>query len=103
VAVGFGGGLWTLLPAAVALEFGAANVGRTFGMLMLFLPINASIPSIISKVQESTGSYTPSLLALGVVCLAGSLLVLLLRERRRGHLTAEEKVAAVHEPVTPIP
>lgn len=103
VLVGFGGGLWTLLPAAVAVEFGAANVGRAFGMLMLFLPINAAIPSIISKVQESTGSYALSLLALGTVCLAGGLLVLLMRERRAGHLTAEEKAAAIDEPVTPIP
>jgi MFS family permease len=101
--VGFGGGLWTLLPAAVALEFGAANVGRAFGMLLLFLPINASVPSIISKVQESTGSYALSLLALGAACLVGGLLVLLMRERRGGHPTAEEKIAAMQEPVTPIP
>ena len=101
--VGFGGGLWTLLPAAVALEFGAANVGRTFGMLLLFLPINASIPSIISRVQESTGSYAPSLLALGAFCLLGGCLVLLIRERRGGHATEEERAAAAREPVTPIP
>lgn len=103
VLVGFGGGLWTLLPAAVAVEFGAANVGRAFGMLMLFLPINAAIPSIISKVQENTGSYALSLAALGAVCLAGGLLVLLMRERRGGHPTAAEKEAALEEPVTPIP
>lgn len=103
VLVGFGGGLWTLLPAAVAVEFGAANVGRAFGMLMLFLPINAAVPSIISKVQESTGSYALSLLALGAVCLAGGATVLLMRERRSGHPTAEEREAAIEEPVTPIP
>jgi MFS family permease len=103
VLVGFGGGLWTLLPAAVALEFGAANVGRAFGMLLLFLPINASIPSIISKVQESTGSYAVSLIALGAVCLAGGLMVLLMRERRGGHPSAAEREAALEEPVTPFP
>lgn len=103
VLVGFGGGLWTLLPAAVALEFGAANVGRAFGMLLLFLPINAAIPSIISKVQESTGSYALSLLALGAVCLAGGLLVLLMREHRGGRPTEQEKDAALEAAVTPIP
>lgn len=103
VLVGFGGGLWTLLPAAVAVEFGANGVGRAFGTLMLFLPLNAAAPSIIAKVQESTGSYAPSLIGLAIVCLAGGALVLLMRERRGGHPTPGEKEAALETAVNPIP
>ena len=84
VLVGFGGGLWTLLPAAVATEFGAAGVGRAFGMLMLFLPLNAAVSPTIAGVKESTGSYAPAMLALAAVTLIGGLLVLLMRERRGG-------------------
>lgn len=103
VMVGFGGGLWTLLPAAVALEFGAAGVGRAFGMLLLFLPINAAVSPAIAGVKESTGSYVPAMLTLAAVTLVGGLLVLLMRERRGGRLTAAEKEAALEEPVNPIP
>jgi MFS family permease len=103
VLVGFGGGLWTLLPAAVAVEFGAAGVGRAFGMLMLFLPINAAVSPTIAAVKESTGSYAPAMLGLAAVTLAGGLAVLLMRERRGGHPTAAERTAALEEPVNPIP
>lgn len=103
VLVGFGGGLWTLLPAAVAVEFGAVGVGRAFGMLMLFLPINAAMSLMIAKLKEGTGSYVPAMLGLAAVTLAGGLLVLLMRERDGGLPTAAEKEAALEEPVNLIP
>jgi sugar phosphate permease len=100
VLVGFTGGLWTLLPAAVAVEFGASGVGRAFGALMLFIPINAVAPSVMAKVKEATGSYAPALMGLGVICLLGSVAILFMRERRGGHLTSDEKEAALEDAVT---
>jgi sugar phosphate permease len=102
--VGFTSGLWTLLPAAIALEFGAAGVGRAFGALMLFLPINAIVPSLMAKIRESTGSYAPAMIGLGVITVVAGCLVLLMREKRGGHLTAAEKEAALEDaPITQVP
>lgn len=81
--VGLGGGLYTLLAAAIAVEFGAEAVGRAFGLCMLFIPITALAPFAMAKTQESTGSYTPALLGLGTLVLIGGGLSLLLRERGR--------------------
>lgn len=81
--VGLGGGLFTLLAAAIAAEFGAEGVGRAFGLCMLFIPITSLAPYIVAKTQESTGSYAPSLLGLAVPVVIAGGLSLLLRERRR--------------------
>jgi MFS family permease len=99
--IGFTGGLWTLLPAAAAVEFGASGVGRAFGTLMLFIPINAVAPALIAKVKEATGSYTPALLGLGALALIGGVAILFMREKRGGHATAAEKEAALEEAVNP--
>jgi MFS family permease len=99
--IGVSGGIWTLLPAAMGAEFGADRVGRAFGALMIFIPINAVAPSGIAKIQEATGSYGPALVGLGVICLIGGGLVLLMRERRGGSATTAEIEAAVEEAVRP--
>jgi MFS family permease len=78
--VGFSGGIWAVLPAALRLQFGASGVGRAFGMLMLFVPVNSAAPAIIAKVQELTGSYGPGLMVLGVMSLLAGGIILLLRE-----------------------
>ncbi|HJQ16646.1 MAG TPA: MFS transporter [Allosphingosinicella sp.] len=100
--VGFTGGIWTLMPAAVAAEFGAGGVGRAFGMLMFFLPISALASALLAKVQESTGSYAPALMGLGAICLMGGAAILFMRERHRGHPTPAEKAAALEETVIPL-
>jgi MFS family permease len=100
--IGFTGGLWTLLPAAIAVEFGAAGVGRAFGALMLFLPLNSAAPALIAKAQEMTGSYGPVLLGFAAVCLVGGGFILLMREKRHGHPTPAEKEAALEDAVNPI-
>ena len=81
--VGFTGGIWTLMPAAIAAEFGANGVGRAFGMLMFFLPISAVPPSLMARVQEATGSYAPALIGLSAICLIGGGAVLFMREPSR--------------------
>jgi nitrate/nitrite transporter NarK len=80
--IGFGGGLFTLLAAAIAVEFGAAGVGRAFGLAMLFIPLNALAPFAVARTQESTGSYVPAFTGLAVLVLIAAGLSLLLRERR---------------------
>jgi len=80
--IGIGGGVWTLLAAAVAAEFGADGFGRAFGLLVAFLPLDGLVPFAIAKTQESAGSYAPALLALAVIAVLGGGLCLLIREPR---------------------
>jgi MFS family permease len=83
VLVGLAGGMWPLLAAAVAAEFGAGGVGRAFGLLMMFLPVIVLVPFIVAKVHEVFDSYAPSLVGLSVLTvLAGAACLLLMRENR---------------------
>jgi len=81
--IGFGGGVFTLLAAAIAREFGAQGVGRAFGMCMLFIPVTALTPFAIARTQENTGSYAPAFIGLAVLVAIAGGLALLLRERGR--------------------
>jgi predicted MFS family arabinose efflux permease len=83
--LGMSGGLWTLVAASIAAEFGSPNVGLGFGMMLMFLPINNLSPFLIAKVQERTGSYAAALLAFAVWVLVGGAASLLMRDRHRGH------------------
>jgi MFS family permease len=80
--VGLGGGLFTLLAAAIAVEFGGEAVGRAFGLCMFFIPLTALAPYAVAKTQESTGSYVPALMGLAALVIVSGGLSLLLRERR---------------------
>lgn len=83
VLVGIGGGVWTLLAAAIAAEFGAVGFGRAFGLIVAFLPLNALVPFAIARTQESTGSYAPALFVLAVIAVIGGALCLLIGEGPR--------------------
>ena len=100
ILVGLGGGWATLLAAGMAAEFGAEGFGQAFGLAMAFIPISALIPFVIAKTQEMTNSYAPSFVGVGAVVLMGGCLILLLKERRHGHLSAAEKDAALDDAVT---
>ncbi len=80
--VGAAAGIWTLVAAAIAAEFGAASVGKGFGVVISFTPLAALAPFAIAKVHENTGSYATSLLVAAVVALIGTAVVSLMRERR---------------------
>jgi MFS family permease len=82
--IGAGGGLFPLLAAAIAAEFGSAGFGRAFGLAMAFVPVISLAPFVIAKTQETTGSYAPALFGLAGVAVLGGLLILLLRERKDG-------------------
>jgi MFS family permease len=81
--IGLGSGVFTLLAAAIAVEFGAEGMGRAFGMCMMFVPVITLTPTLIARSQEATGSYTHAFIG-GAICLAFSaFLATLYRERRR--------------------
>jgi MFS family permease len=80
---GLGSGVFTLLAAAIAVEFGAQGVGRAFGLCMMFVPVITLTPFAIAKSQEMTGSYAPAFIG-GAVFSAFSLLLSLLYRERRG-------------------
>ena len=82
VLVGLSGGIWPLLGAATAVEFGSEGFGRAFGILSLFLPIASVTAFIVARVQESTGSYAPAFAAVAAVTLFGGGICLLMDERR---------------------
>jgi MFS-type transporter involved in bile tolerance (Atg22 family) len=94
--VGLAGGFWPLLAAAAAVEYGASEVGRAFGLLMMFLPVIALVPFLVARIQEATGSYAPGLAGLAVLTFIGGAACLLMRERRRGRIgeTAKEAMIA---------
>jgi hypothetical protein len=95
---GFSGGIWVVLPAVSAAEFGAANVGKAFGLFSLILPVHSLLGAVIARYKEVTGSYTGILVGLGLACFVGGAIALFMRERRSGHPTAEEKLAAMKSP-----
>lgn len=79
--IGASGGLWPLLAAAAAVEFGANGVGRAFGLLSLFIPVGVFAPSAVAKTQELTGSYAPGLIGLAAFSLLGGIVCLFMREK----------------------
>lgn len=81
---GFAGGVWTLVGAVIAVEFGAAAMGRAFGLAGFFVSLIVLTPFVVAKVQESTGSYTPALLGCAALAVFGGVVSMFLRERPRG-------------------
>jgi MFS family permease len=79
--VGTGGAVFTLLAAALAVEFGAERMGQAFGLSMMFVPIGALAPFFVAKTQEMTGSYAFSLTVLAILVVVAGGLSLMLRER----------------------
>jgi len=91
--VGFSGGIWPLLGAAIAVEFGPDGFGRAFGLFSACLPVAMLMAFIVAKLQESTGSYAPGFSALAIAALLGGAAGLMMRERREGS-AARHAVAA---------
>ena len=79
--IGLAGGLWPLVTTAVAREFGSANAGLAFGMLLVFLPIQAFSSFVIARTEEITGSYALGFVSYAVLVFVGGTTCLLMRER----------------------
>ena len=80
--IGSAAGIWTLLAAATAAEFGAEGFGRAFGLISAFTPLGSLAPPVIAKLQEISGSYVAGLLGLAAFAVVGASAGLLLNERR---------------------
>ncbi len=91
--IGLGSGVFTLLAAAIAVEFGAAGMGRAFGMCMMFVPVITLTPFLIAKTEEMTGSYTPAFIGGAVFLAMSGFLATLYRERRGSSQTWTEPQA----------
>lgn len=80
--IGLGSGVFTLLAAAIAAEFGAEGMGRAFGMCMMFVPVITLSPFLIARSQERTGSYTHAFIGGAIFLAISAFLATLYRERR---------------------
>jgi MFS family permease len=80
--IGLGSGVFTLLAAAIAVEFGAEGMGRAFGLCMMFVPVITLSPFLIARSQEATGSYTHAFIGGAIFLAFSGLLATLYRERR---------------------
>jgi MFS family permease len=90
--IGLGSGVFTLLAAAIAVEFGAEGVGRAFGLCMMFVPVITLTPFLIAKTQEMTGSYAPAFIGGAVFLAMSGFLATLYRERRPGSPASQPMV-----------
>ncbi len=99
---GLGGGIWPLLAAAAAVEFGAGAVGRAFGLLTLFIPLIVLAPFLVARLHEATGSYVAGIAALAVLAFLGGCGCLFMRERRRGGSGGDAAASPMRETVVPI-
>ena len=88
--IGLGSGVFTLLAAAIAVEFGAEGMGRAFGMCMMFVPVITLTPFLIAKTEEMTGSYTPAFIGGAVFLAMSGFFATLYRERRGSSQTRTE-------------
>lgn len=93
VLTGLAGGLYTLLAASLAAEFGSSAFGRAYGLSLMFIPCAPLGPFVVAKLQEATGSYAPGLLGIAVLVIIGGAFSLLLDERRGSRLTTAEQSA----------
>jgi MFS family permease len=86
--IGLNAAVFTPLSAAIADEFGPADFGKVFGMLMLFLPGSQIFPFFVARVHEATGSYlTPMAICAGLLVVISGL-SLLLRGRSKVEVVA---------------
>lgn len=92
--VGVAGAVWPLLGAATAVEFGADSAGQAFGLLMAFGPATGLASFAVARLKEATGGYALGFYLLIAFLGVAAASALVLRERRSGHLTAAERIAA---------
>jgi MFS family permease len=82
--IGMSGGVWTLLASAAAAEFGSRNFGRSYGLIMAFVPLGSAGAPVVAYLRERHGDYSQGLALLVAAALAGALAAALLRLKTRG-------------------
>jgi nitrate/nitrite transporter NarK len=81
ITLGLTQGVWTLVAAATAAEFGAESFGQAYGLVVMFASVGSVAPPIFARLNEMAGHYVPGLLLFTAVAVAGTLAALLLNQR----------------------
>ena len=75
----YGGGFGTM-PAFVADYFGTENVGSIYGLMLTAWGFAGVLgPTLIARIREATGSYSPALHVIAVIVLVSAAIPLIVR------------------------
>ncbi len=76
------GGLFPLLGASLASQFGSQSFGQAMGLATLFLPLSGIGAPLVAWLRELTGSYTAVLLTLSLLLLGAALIAPFMRYKK---------------------
>lgn len=93
IPLGLSGGIWTVLPASMANEFGSASFGRAFGLISMLTPLASLTAPVFAKLAERSGSYSQGLVALAAFAIVSALIGTLLKQAKP---KAELRAAELH-------
>jgi MFS family permease len=77
------GGLFPLLGASLAAQFGAHSLGRATGFAAICIALSSFGAPIFARLHELWGDYTPVMLVVAAASLVAAAVALLLRYERR--------------------
>ncbi|GAA3741517.1 OFA family MFS transporter [Salinactinospora qingdaonensis] len=83
IVLGLGyGGYIALTSVVLSQQFGLTDLGRLLGLTYTAVGIgSAAGPALLGALLSTTGSYTPGLLLLALLALAGAVAISLFRDR----------------------
>jgi MFS transporter, OFA family, oxalate/formate antiporter len=85
----YGGGFGTM-PAFAADYFGAANVGKIYGLMLTAWSFGGVLgPLLISRVIDTTGSYTLAFYIIAAIMLGSAVVAFIVRPPRRPEQAGE--------------
>lgn len=80
--LGITNGMWVLMAACNAEEFGSANFPRALGAACMFSVVASLVSPLVALTNERTGSYTPAIVLLAAFGLLAVVASLFYRPRR---------------------
>lgn len=83
LVMGAAGACWPLAAHAQLSEFGAGNFPRAFALVCMLSPIGTFAPPIVARIYETSGTFAPGLIVLGINALVASVVVMLFYRPRR--------------------
>ena len=78
--LGLCAGTWTVIPSALAAEFGSASFGKAYGLVSATMPVAMIVVPLVARVKEQTGSYGDAFLGLAAAGLVGAAIATMLRQ-----------------------
>ena len=104
VGLGAGQGVWVLLVACCAEEYGTPGLPQALGIMSAFTLFSAFGSPVVARVEEATGSYDISVLVLALCTLAALVAAFLYKPRLAlsdRHEAMPEAAIAAAEQVAP--